>query len=314
MTAHELADALEGRREGHGWRCPCPVHGGRSLCIRENAGRLLVVCRAGCSQVEVIQALRDMGLWGNREGHYERPVSPPAPESKSELERRIAQADKMWRGSVSITKGDQAWLYLRNRGIVLPEYPEDLRCHPGLDYWAQDDAGKWILTCTFPAMLAVIRSPQGKPVGIHRTYITSDGHKAPVGSPKKLSKVHDLTGSAVRLFPVSGDTLAIAEGIETSLSVYMLYGETCWPCISAHGLATFVPPEGVSTIRIFADRDLNKAGETAAIKLATAIKAKGKAVRIFLPEHRHGLKADFNDILRRAAIPDGKESLCNSLT
>lgn len=137
-------------------------------------------------------------------------------------------------------------------------------------------------------------------MGIHRTYLTGDGHKAPVESPKKLSKVHDLAGAAVRLFPVSGDTLAIAEGIETALSVHQLYGEPCWSCISAHGMAGFIPPDGVSRIRIFADRDTNKAGETAAIKLAVALDKKGKAARIFLPEHRYGLKADFNDVLQAA--------------
>lgn len=60
----------------------------------ERAGKVLVVCRAGCSQSNIIQALREMCLWGN--------VScldiqlPPAPEPQNDMDRRIRKAEKMW--------------------------------------------------------------------------------------------------------------------------------------------------------------------------------------------------------------------------
>lgn len=44
----------------------CPAHEDRSpsLGVTAKEGRLLVICRAGCAQADVIAALRARGLWG----------------------------------------------------------------------------------------------------------------------------------------------------------------------------------------------------------------------------------------------------------
>lgn len=75
MRAQELAEALGGRRAGAGWlaHCPVPGHGkGRgdvnpSLSIGEDNGKVLVKCMAGCSQADVIAALRRRNLWPGAE-------------------------------------------------------------------------------------------------------------------------------------------------------------------------------------------------------------------------------------------------------
>ncbi len=43
----------------------CPAHDDRnpSLSVRDSNGKMLVRCFAGCTQEEVIGALRDLGLW-----------------------------------------------------------------------------------------------------------------------------------------------------------------------------------------------------------------------------------------------------------
>jgi len=72
MTAHEIARALGGaRRSGNSWQARCPAHDDRnpSLSLTERDGRLLVHCHAGCSQEAVIEALRERGLWPEREQH-----------------------------------------------------------------------------------------------------------------------------------------------------------------------------------------------------------------------------------------------------
>jgi hypothetical protein len=45
-AAAEIAVALgDARREGFGWRCRCPLHGGRSLTLRDGqSGRILATC------------------------------------------------------------------------------------------------------------------------------------------------------------------------------------------------------------------------------------------------------------------------------
>src|SRR5215813_3480984 len=62
-----LADNLEGsRRSGDGYIACCPAHDDRnpSLSINEDAGgKVLLHCHAGCEQQEVIDALRERGLW-----------------------------------------------------------------------------------------------------------------------------------------------------------------------------------------------------------------------------------------------------------
>lgn len=291
MIAGELASALEGRREGREWRCRCPIHGGRSLSITEKDGKLLLVCRAGCSQTDVIKALRDAGLWGTQSDHD--PIPPPVPEPQSEKERRIERAERIWEGSCPITPGDAVHKYLTGRGIALNAWTDDIHCHPALPYWTADDNGKPVQIGTFPAMLAVVRSPQGRPVALHRTYLTSDGKKAPVPAPKKLMKVFDA-GGAVRLFSPRDGLLGICEGIEDGLSAWVLWQIPTWACLGTSGLKGFTPPGGIRELLIFADND--EPGKRAAIELAERMEEKGMAVRIRVPS---GHK-DTNEILKGA--------------
>jgi putative DNA primase/helicase len=59
------ARALKGQRSGPSWIVKCPAHDDRnpSLSIREGGGKPLVHCHAGCSQRDVIDALKARGLW-----------------------------------------------------------------------------------------------------------------------------------------------------------------------------------------------------------------------------------------------------------
>jgi putative DNA primase/helicase len=52
-----------------------------------------------------------------------------------------------------------------------------------------------------PAILAQVTGQGGDAVTLHRTYLTVDGHKAPVDAPKKLMRhpsARQLTGGAIR--------------------------------------------------------------------------------------------------------------------
>lgn len=283
MIPQDLLDVTEARRKGHEYRGRCLVHGGRSLSIAEKDGKILIVCRAGCPQEAVIKALREAGLWGNASG-YEIPP-PTEPEPKDDTERRIDKAERMWDEAHSIRPGDPVLLYLKNRGITLETWPDDLRCHPALAYWEVNDSRKPVKTGTFPAMVTVVRSPEGRPVGLHRTWVKPDGSgKAPVSSPKKLLKVKDLTGSAVRLFPQRDGLLGVTEGIEDALSAWVLWQIPTWAAIGTSGLKGFDPPEGVRELLIFADRDENGAGQKAAWALADRMEETGRAARVLVPE------------------------------
>ena len=68
-TASDLAKHLGGRRVGKHWQahCPAPMSSNPSLTISEgDDGLVLVHCKSGCAQSDVLVALRTRGLWPER--------------------------------------------------------------------------------------------------------------------------------------------------------------------------------------------------------------------------------------------------------
>ena len=65
MSAGDLAKALGGRRMNGYFVARCPAHEDKnpSLSITDRDGRVLVRCHAGCSQADVIAALKARELW-----------------------------------------------------------------------------------------------------------------------------------------------------------------------------------------------------------------------------------------------------------
>ncbi|MDW0360850.1 toprim domain-containing protein [Halomonas venusta] len=186
---------------------------------------------------------------------------------------------------------DPVGRYLRGRGIR--QIPKAfLRYHPALAYYDQGFQGN------HPAMVAAFRRPDGSIETFHVTYLTADGHKANVGAPKKVVGAQQgLSGCAIRLTDIA-EHIAIAEGIETALSVTEMYGIPCWSCYSAHGIETFEPPEGVKTVTIYSDSDANFTGQAAAMACAKRLAFAGYTVHV--PEFPK-VGADYNDMLLESA-------------
>jgi len=65
VSAELLARELHGRRSNRGFVARCPAHDDHrpSLSIDDRNGQLLVKCHAGCSQKDIIAALRSRNLW-----------------------------------------------------------------------------------------------------------------------------------------------------------------------------------------------------------------------------------------------------------
>lgn len=81
LGAAEIAAARGGRKTPRGFSCFCPTPAHqhskkRHLDISEGAnGKPLLICRAGCSQAEVLDSLRALGLWPESSGSW-RPSRP----------------------------------------------------------------------------------------------------------------------------------------------------------------------------------------------------------------------------------------------
>src|SRR5690606_29769042 len=99
---------------------------------------------------------------------------------------KLRQAlNRVWKESLSLAerKAEPARRYLARRGISLLLGDKVVRFHPSLPYY---DGEHWV--GDYPAMLALVSDVAGKPVTIHRTYLTQDGCKSPVESPRKLMR------------------------------------------------------------------------------------------------------------------------------
>jgi hypothetical protein len=191
--------------------------------------------------------------------------------------------ERIWRASAPAA-GTLADVYLQVRGITLRSLPADLRFVGRL--WHTPTSTAW------PAMVAVVRDVSGHMIGLHRTFLHSDGSgKAPV-EPSKMT-LGATGGGAVRLAP-AGPALAVSEGIETGLSVMAATGMPTWTGLSAGGIRTLVLPRLplARTVTIAADSD--PVGIEAAYGAAYRWQAEGRLVRIALPP----LGMDFNDLAR----------------
>ncbi|MBF0295432.1 MAG: toprim domain-containing protein [Magnetococcales bacterium] len=101
-----------------------------------------------------------------------------------------------------------------------------------------------------------------------------------------------IRGGAIRLYPVSGPVLGVAEGVETSLAVRAATGQPVWSAISASGMAALELPPEIHEVVVWADWDASGAGQQAAETLARRLVREGHAVRILVPPGpiQNGLK------------------------
>lgn len=240
----------------------------------------------------------------------QNPVSYPAKMS-SEDNRQIA-IDHMWEAgrpllSAEDTEATPVEQYLLNRDIDLlslgAEVLDSIRYLPSA-FYRNEQTGQ---TETYPAMLSAVRDIKGRLVNVHRTYLTPDGMKAPVATPKRLMAQPEgstIVGAAVR-FGMPTDVLCIAEGVETALSVTLGTGYPCWAAITAMGMPEVMIPKSVRTVLIFADKDRTETGAKAAEKLRARLAREGKlAVIVHIPDDiPDGAKGlDWNDVLQAKGV------------
>lgn len=208
----------------------------------------------------------------------------------------IKRLTALWEQAKPIKQHDPVYSYLADRGLALPTLPNQIRHHPSLPYWHN---GKQLGSHT--AMIANITNTNGDTMGIHITYLQSDGeswHKLNIHDPqtskplppKKMQSRYTgaLKGAAVQLYqPSQQGRLMVAEGIETALAARELFNITLpvWACLSANGLRNFTLPPNISELVIIADHDHPRAiGYEAAHDLAIRTIKAGHTARIWQPE------------------------------
>jgi putative DNA primase/helicase len=237
----------------------------------------LLQCGNGWSFAEAFKAVEE------RVGNAQMLPSAPAGDTGAKM-RRLAR--QLWQQAHPIVQGDPVDCYLRSRGLGMDAYPESLRTHPALGYYAKlQGARKATLVRNIPAMLALLQDESGQTVTLHRTYV-EQGAKARVPDPKKcLSSFNP--GPAIRLGEPS-EALAITEGIETALAIHLRLGKPVWATFSASNMEHVLIPACVRRVCIYADHDASYTGQAAAYALARRLKSQEKTsgereVQVFIP-------------------------------
>lgn len=86
-TASDIAHALGGATKlgDGGWKCRCPSHRDdtASLGVKDSKGKLLIKCYSSCTQDQVIDALKERGLWEVAERKATWTPLPRAPEGNT---------------------------------------------------------------------------------------------------------------------------------------------------------------------------------------------------------------------------------------
>ena len=259
-------------RDGSGsWICVCGSGDGMSLLVKTQGKSFSAI------STEVDQII----------GNHYRHEKIPAHSSAARLRQRtISKFAKL-----APLRGTAGAGYLQHRGITRLPADAIRFCDK------QRHAGK-----VYQALYALATDDKGELCYLHRTLLEGE-HKAPLGESAKRQKsmqeenyLEYARSVAIRMFPVSS-TLGIAEGIETALSCYQIYGVNTWAVMNSNFMKKFRAPAGVKHLVVFADMDRHSAtGQAAAFECAHAnLLAKNDLLKVSVRWPDNG---DFNDMLQ----------------
>jgi putative DNA primase/helicase len=175
---------------------------------------------------------------------------------KDDVPERVATAVRMWKDALD----DPPYVasYLRTRGITLP-VPAVLR------RWKR-------------GYIAAVQRHDGALIAVQTK-----------GPGQKGKTFGWLSNGAVRLAPIRGDELGLAEGVESALSATQAHGIPCWAVLGALRFNKVGIPAKVKRLYLFLDND--KPGHDAAQRAIEHF--SNREISVIVPPK--GL--DFNDVL-----------------
>jgi putative DNA primase/helicase len=281
-----IANALGGKpNRKNGYRCFCPAHDDRhhpNLDVDPgDGGKVLVHCTAGCSQAEVIEALRARGLWLSGkplgEAEKQRAVERVTRRKAARRQAQDAAAKKAVEIYSAATEAPEGHPYILAKG--------------GLDFGPHVRRGAWKQRGWTDALIVPLLNAQGSITSLQA--ISPDGEKDFLLGGKKR-------GSFYPFGRVKGHTgqVWIAEGLATAAAIHSVGGA---PCIMAIDLGNLpvaaeivraLAPE--SQICIFGDDD-RKEGKEDNPGIQGAIKA-AQLVQGMVARPGLGKKADAWDV------------------
>ncbi|MCZ8283241.1 MAG: toprim domain-containing protein, partial [Aquidulcibacter sp.] len=242
---------------------------------------------------------------GIAEGDYQRSDGLHRKAFAATLAAQLA-VEKAERTAQQRAKALEVWRGVRPLlGTVAEAYLVEARAIPGGIVQQAVEAGNLAFhpalsslfgvrsAFTYPALVARAVDPFGEFVGIHATFLESDGS----GKIQKKMLGAGFMGASVRLG--SGPQVVLAEGLETALSAGHLLGLSPVAALSAGGVEAWRPWDGVESVTLGVDVDKSGTGQKAAEAAAISLTRLGARVAGFAmaPDNHK----DFNDTLRARA-------------
>lgn len=161
---------------------------------------------------------------------------------------------------------------------------------------------------SYQTMYSIATDDKMNIIYLHKTFL-ENGKKVEDIANKKIYSALDnkvvctscgntsSQSCAIRLFE-AGDTLGIAEGIETALSATQLSKVPCWSVMNVSIMKAFKAPSGVKTLIIFADNDSHGAGLAAAMICANKNILANNDINTVFVRWNEDYSIDFNDMLK----------------
>lgn len=208
-----LSVKIDNHRCAGTWYCfETPIGGGvLDLIVREGQAKTLFEAREWLTR-----------LLGN--DPPARPVRKIEDKHEAIAARKRRLAFSIWRETVP-APGTLVDLWLRDRGIRWAIHG-NIRCHRMLPYFHDEEQiGK------YPAMVVRMDDADANFAGIHITWLSPGGDKAPVPSPRKMLGTNGII-SAAWLARRDVEAVVIGEGVESALSASELGGQALppWGC------------------------------------------------------------------------------------
>ncbi|AMK23192.1 MULTISPECIES: DUF7146 domain-containing protein [Sphingomonadaceae] len=261
--------------------CLCPAHDDRSpsLSVRIGDSALLFKCFAGCDTRDVLRAIRRL----DRNALQSLPSEDRAPTNQDSSFWLRQRALDLWDASIPLA-GTPAEEYLRRRS--LPAVSRALR------YNRYTPLGRGKIATLRPALISALHE-RGNFVAVQRTFLDpSEPRRArDLANPRRM--LGRPLGGAVTLAP-AGDTLGLAEGMETAYSAMILFDLPVWATLGNERLAGITIPETVTRLLLLPDND--RGGRIGATKAEQAYGMPGRTIETIWPPPRFN---DWNDVLRK---------------
>ncbi len=295
---------------------PCPIEGegktrfrfvnrdggGNWFCNTCGAGDgvRLVALVNNVSDADAIRMIRDLDSAPGIKGP---PIcAKPVVEKPKDVSRQRRMLQKIWGETVPV-EGTSVEKYIHNRvpGFSIDWLSPAIAFHPELYHVDEDDVDaktKQKKKQLLPAMVARVTGLDGKPVTLHRTYLSKDGFKATVspGQVKKLmSGTRMLSGDSIRVNTphIKSRVAIVCEGIEKALALVASTNNrhAAFSALNAGNLSKFkLSRQDYDHVIICADRDpINKKhgwrpGEHFAEILQARLLTEGFTVKFRVPE------------------------------